>query len=179
MEILSGKYKRTPLLSPRSELTHPMGSRERLALFNSLVGVLPGALVLDAFAGTGALGLEALSLGASSVIFVEKSKLVAKTLSQNIKNTLKSEDLVKSTTKIIIKDVKSLNLDQKFDLILADPPYDLYSEPLIAPLTPMLKSGAILALSLPKTAPTPLLDGLEAYRRKNYAAASIALYRKI
>ena len=59
VRITSGKYRGRALKTPGGA-THPMGSREKLALFNMVAGHLPGALVLDAFAGSGALGLEAL-----------------------------------------------------------------------------------------------------------------------
>ena len=73
MQIISGKFKHSPLKSPNSSLTHPMGSREKLALFNSLTGEIEGKTVLDAFAGTGALGLEALSRGATTRTIAGKS----------------------------------------------------------------------------------------------------------
>ena len=186
MEIISGKYKKSPLKSPNSTKTHPMGSREKLALFNSLLSVLPensfeNLNVLDAFAGTGALGLEALSRGAKSVVFVEKSKEITKTLAENLKNVIKDNNILEKSTKIIQKDVKNLkksDFDADFDLILADPPYDSYSEALIGPLVAFLAPRAVLALSLPKSAPDPVFDGLTPVSRKNYASASIIIFQK-
>ena len=135
MQIISGKYKRQPLKSPNDQLTHPMGSREKIALFNMLTGEIEGKNVLDAFAGTGALGLEALSLGAKSAVFVEKSPKIAKILKENVLNTLKNE---KDSAKIVISDIKNFKTDEKFDLVFADPPYDLYSEAILEPLTSLL-----------------------------------------
>ena len=70
IKIASGIFRGRSIKSPKSSLTHPMGAREKLALFNMIVDDLPGSLVLDAFAGSGALGIEALSRGASEVVFV-------------------------------------------------------------------------------------------------------------
>ena len=75
MRIISGKYKNRELQSPNSKTTHPMGDRERLAIFNMLTSRLgtpdlTGNTVLDLFAGTGALGIEALSRGAISATFL-------------------------------------------------------------------------------------------------------------
>lgn len=175
MQIISGKFKHASFDSPNDEKTHPMGNREKLALFNMLTGEIEGKTVLDAFAGTGALGLEALSLGAKSAIFVEKSPKIAKILKNNIEKVLKTE---KNCAKIIVSDAKKIKLDEKFDLILADPPYDLYSEAMIEPLIPLLNEAAILVVSVPKTAPTPVLEGLEMISRREYAAAAIILFRK-
>ena len=71
MRIISGKYKNRELKSPKSSATHPMSERARLSIFNML-GDISGKTVLDLFAGTGSLGLEALSRGAASATFVEK-----------------------------------------------------------------------------------------------------------
>ena len=175
MQIISGKFKHASFDSPNDEKTHPMGNREKLALFNMLNGEIEGKNVLDAFAGTGALGLEALSLGAKTATFVEKSPKIAKILKNNLEKVLKSE---KNNAKIVISDVKNLKLDEKFDLIFADPPYDLYNDALVSPLVPLLNKSAILALSIPKTAPTPVLEGLDMISRREYAAAAIILFRK-
>ena len=185
MNIISGKYKNSPILSPNDIQTHPMGSREKLALFNSLVShldsrSLEGLRALDAFAGTGALGLEALSRGASSVVFVEKSPKIAKILEKNLENVLLDHDLIKNQ-KIIKKDVKNLektDFDGNFDLIFADPPYNFYSEALISPLVAFLAPRAVLALSLPKSAPTPVFEGLTPVSEKTYANAKIILFKK-
>ncbi|MBR3414997.1 RsmD family RNA methyltransferase [Candidatus Saccharibacteria bacterium] len=83
LRILSGKYKGTKLKSPDLATTHPMGSREKLALFNMLSPYLEGATVLDYFAGSGALGLEALSRGAASVTFIENNPKALQTIREN------------------------------------------------------------------------------------------------
>ena len=104
MQIISGRFKHSNLKSPNDEHTHPMGNREKIALFNQLYGEIEGKTVLDAFAGTGALGLEALSIGAKSAVFIEKNQKIAKILKENIESVLKAE---KNLAKVIISDVKN------------------------------------------------------------------------
>ncbi len=84
LRVISGRYRGRVLLSPRDDRTHPMGARERLALFN-MVNVEQAA-VLDAYAGSGAIGIEALSRGAREVVFVESSGKVASVIKQNLQN---------------------------------------------------------------------------------------------
>lgn len=123
MRIISGKYKNRELKSPHSAKTHPMGERERLAIFNMLASELgtpdlAGKTVLDLFAGTGALGLEALSRGAAHATFAEKDPRVIACLKQNLEGI--------SNATIIKGDAYKLGLDQQFDLIFLDPPYDQF-----------------------------------------------------
>ena len=80
IKITSGKFRGRVIKSPNSRLTHPMGAREKLALFNMINDFLPGAQVLDAFAGSGALGIEAISRGAKSAAFIEKNAKFAQNL---------------------------------------------------------------------------------------------------
>ena len=82
IRITSGLYKNTKLEVPRS--AHPMGERERTAIFNSLGDRVVDASVLDAFAGSGALGLESLSRGASSATFLENDRQAQKIIKENI-----------------------------------------------------------------------------------------------
>ena len=82
VKITSGKYKGQRILTPGGG-THPMGERERLALFNMILGEIPSARVLDAYAGSGALGIEALSRGAKGVVFIDKSGAAMRTIAQN------------------------------------------------------------------------------------------------
>lgn len=119
MRITGGIYRGRALESPKSSQTHPMGDRERLALFNSLTPYLAGATVLDAYAGTGALGLEALSRGAESATFIEQHAPAIRTLRQNLKTIASTAQ----TTVLPVAVAKATLPPQSFDLILADPPY--------------------------------------------------------
>ena len=173
MQVISGIYKNHPLKSPNDDKTHPMGSREKLALFNMISPYLEDALVLDAFAGSGALGIEALSRGAQRVIFVEKSGKIAKTIKENLENL--GEDALQKST-IIVKDIDNFIITNKLDLIFADPPYNLFDTTKISPLGEYLKPNGILVLSHPGEA--PILPNLTLQKSHSYAAATISIYQK-
>lgn len=173
MRIISGEFKNREIKTPKSLATHPMGSREKIALFNMISGYLPEAEVLDAFAGSGALGLEALSRGAKEVIFVENSHQSAKIIRENIMVLG-----VEERTNLIEQNVVNFTTDRQFDVIFADPPYDKFDIDKINLLPKMLKSTGILVLSHPKLDEIPEITGLELIKSHSYAAATISLYQK-
>ncbi len=159
--VFSGRKISTP-----GEKTHPMGERERLALFNML-GRLTGLSVLDAFAGSGALGIEALSRGASSVVFVEKNAAAARVIRENLA-------ALGTDGEVIVSDVADVELGEKFDIIIADPPYDSYDIEKVLPLASLLKDGGTLVLSHPGEAPA--MGGLVLEKTRQYAAAHLSFY---
>lgn len=174
MQIISGIYKNKQLKSPNSDKTHPMGSREKMALFNMLLPYLPSSIVLDAFAGSGALGLEAISRGAKEVTFVENSGKIAKIIKENLENL---GETAKNQAKIIVKDIEKYEDEpEKFDLIIADPPYDHFKPEQIENLVKFLKKDGILTLSHPGEAPE--FKNLTLQKSHNYAAATISIYEK-
>ncbi len=129
LRIISGNYKGRFIKSPNSKLTRPTTDRVRETLFNILNNEIDftDIFVLDLYSGSGALGLECLSRGASLVHFVEKNYLIYKNIISNI------EDLnVKDKCEVFkMEAVKftSSNLVKTYDLIFADPPffhYDIY-----------------------------------------------------
>lgn len=176
--VLSGKLKGAKIKSPQDSGTHPMGSRERLALFNMLQPYLEGAEVLDAYAGTGALGIEALSRGAKAVAFVEKSPQVAKLIRENLKNLGDGLDSAVETKSVGDFAGDSAQVG-KYGLVLADPPYDRFDAQEVMKLAKLLKNGGILALSFPFRLGAPEIPGLELQTARKYATAGIALYCKI
>lgn len=208
LRVLAGRFKGVQLRSPRSELTHPMGSREKLALFNMLQPHLEGARVLDIYAGSGALGVEALSRGAKSVFFVEKSPKISEIIRQNLAQvaekghleaileafppeshgTAAKEKSANSPKNAIFYNVFTSNarkfvenpaLGGVFDVILADPPYDGFDAAEVAELPKLLRKSGILALSFPFAQGTPEFDDMKLLTARKYAAAGIAIYRKI
>jgi len=117
MRVISGKYKGKKLAGFEVDGTRPTMDRVKESLFSMIQEYVTGAKVLDLFAGTGSLGIEALSNGAESCIFIENGKEIIKYLEKNLK------DISNST--IINKDYKLAlsELKDKFDIILIDPPY--------------------------------------------------------
>lgn len=176
LRVLSGKFKGTSLLSPGSELTHPMGAREKLALFNMVQPYLEEAKVLDIYAGSGALGIEALSRGAKSVVFVEKSAKIASVIRQNLaKITGKTQILTENARDFASNDTWK----GQFEVILADPPYDGFSKNEVVELPKLLQPGGILALSFPFAGGVPEISEVKLLTVRKYAAAGIAIYQKI
>ena len=171
IRITSGKYRGQSIKSPNSRLTHPMGAREKLALFNMISEYLPNSKVLDAYAGSGALGIEALSRGAGEVVFTEKSPKVANIIKQNL-NGLELFD----SAKIIVSDVKNFSSEDKFDVIIVDPPYDNFEVSDVAQLAKYVKNGGIFVLSHPGEAPE--IEGLRLQKTHKYAGAYISIYNK-
>lgn len=164
--ITSGKYRGRKILTP-GDKTHPMGAREKLALFNMIGETIVGAKVLDIFAGSGALGIEALSRGAGDVIFVEKNRKACQVIEQNLQNLGEKRE--------VVADIASkYETEEKFDIILADPPYDNFRITEVADLGKFLKKGGLLALSHPDKAPD--LAGLALFKTRQYARAKISLY---
>ncbi len=122
MRITSGLLRNRRLIVPKSEVRPTMES-VREAVFSSLGGSCEGLRVLDLFAGSGALGLEALSRGAESVTFVEQHPSVFRNLQQNIE-ALACDGLGRASC-VKADALKWLSRAGTYDLILADPPYDL------------------------------------------------------
>ncbi len=124
MRIISGKYRSRPLRALAGLDVRPTSDRLRETLFNVLTAGAPGALEgtawLDLYAGTGAVGIEALSRGAGSVTFVEKTKQAARAIRENLKSLEISDG-----ADVIEQDVlKSLpQLDGPYDYCFFDPPY--------------------------------------------------------
>jgi 16S rRNA (guanine966-N2)-methyltransferase len=118
MRIVAGRYKGRRLRMPRSAPTRPTADRVREALF-SMLGDVSGARVLDLYAGSGALGIEALSRGAESAVFVERDPRAAAAIRTNI-------DLVGANAELRQQDALSFLASHRctFDLVFCDPPYD-------------------------------------------------------
>ena len=123
MRIITGKAKGTVLKAPQGEATRPTADRVKEAVFSMLQFDIEDRTVLDLFAGSGQMGLEALSRGSSKAVFVDKSKDAVKAIKENIAKT-------KLTDKAEVYQGDSLdyikrNEGVKFDIIIIDPPYAL------------------------------------------------------
>ncbi len=127
MRIVGGQFRGRPLAAPKSTATRPTSDRVREAVFNILAHSIPdfgieGAKVLDLFAGTGALGIEALSRGAAFCMFVEEDAAARGTIRENVEAFG-----LTGITKIFRRDASALGDAGKyggFTLLFADPPYD-------------------------------------------------------
>ena len=124
MRITGGKAARRILKAPKGYDVRPTPDLVKQALFNSLGARVPGARVLELFAGTGALSLECLSRGAASAVCVEKSSRHADILRQNVQTAGFSSHALQVRVQDVFAALAQLaSAQDRFDLILADPPY--------------------------------------------------------
>lgn len=121
MRVVAGALRGRRIESPQSDVTRPTTDKVREAVFNALmsIGVVEGARVLDAFAGTGAMGIEALSRGASHCTFVERDRTALSSLRRNIELLALGD-----VATVLQSDAMSASvLAGDFDVVIADPPY--------------------------------------------------------
>ena len=139
MRIIAGSRKGARIFAPKGRDTRPTSDRIREAAFN-LIGPVDGAAVLDIYAGSGAMALEALSRGAASAVLVDSDRSACRTIDRNLAK------LELSGAEIVCDDVLRFVAAERrrFDLILVDPPYEMV-ESLAMRLTPHLP--AVLAES--------------------------------
>jgi 16S rRNA (guanine966-N2)-methyltransferase len=124
MRVIAGDYKGRRLAAPTWPGLRPTSDRLKESVFAILAPVLPGARVLDGFAGSGALGIEALSRGAASVVFVERDGRAADLIARNLAHCRIADGYVMIRAEFA-RALRQLPADRRFDLVLLDPPYDL------------------------------------------------------
>jgi 16S rRNA (guanine966-N2)-methyltransferase len=147
MRVIAGSRKGHKLVSPRGLDTRPTSDRVRENVFN-LVGPVDGAKVLDLFAGSGALAIEALSRGAASAVFVERDPDAVRTIERNL------DRLRLTGARVVHGDVlqtiaREAAAGAKYDLVLVDPPYGMFSEiqpKLARHLPPLIAADGLLVV---------------------------------
>jgi 16S rRNA (guanine966-N2)-methyltransferase len=177
--IVAGAAGGRRLKVPPGETTRPTSDRVREALFSALdaAGAVEGARVLDLFAGSGALGLEAASRGAAQVVLVEAARPAAATAQANVAAlglpgvrvvTERAERFAASTAAVV---------DGGWDLVLLDPPYALATEDvtaLLAVLAPLLAPAATVVVERSSRTPEPAWpDVVDDVRRRRYGETTV------
>jgi 16S rRNA (guanine966-N2)-methyltransferase len=159
MRVVAGEFRGRRLTAPASPSTRPTTDRVREAIFNALtsIGVVDGALVADLFAGSGALGIEALSRGAEHCTFVESDRHALSAIHDNIA-TLG----LTGRTRVMSGDVLTMLPRIDCDLAFADPPYEFSDWPRLLDL---LRAGLLVAEA---AAAVDAADGWERQRVKRY-----------
>lgn len=185
MRIVSGKYRGKAIVAPPGEATRPTSDRARQAVFNILEHAswapeLHGARVIDVFAGSGALGLEALSRGASFCLFVETDDTARGAIRENI-------DAMQlfGVTRVHRRDATDLgprpaSAGAPFDIAFLDPPYAKgLGERAVAELKAhdWLSPGAILMFERGRSEPDPVLEGFEQIDARDYGAARVLFFK--
>ena len=172
MRIIAGTHRGSRIVAPKGLDTRPTGDRVREAAFN-LIGPVEGGSVLDLFAGSGAMGLEALSRGASRVTFVESDRAACRTIAENL------ERLGLTGARITCADALwALRQDaRRYDLVLVDPPYEAWAElePQLAEHLPrVLEPGGLLVVETGSRTEPALPLPLRTSRR--YGSARLSLF---
>jgi 16S rRNA (guanine966-N2)-methyltransferase len=176
MRIVAGAARGRRLVAPPGDAVRPTADRVREALFSSLAPLLPGAAVLDAFAGSGALGLEARSRGAAHVTLVEQDRRALDALRRNV------DAVGLGATTVVAGDVHRLAATgaltgAPFDLALLDPPYALADgtlATLLAALVPLLADGATVVVERAAASPAPRWPAtLEPVGERRYGATRL------
>lgn len=174
VRLIAGAYGGRFLEAPDTEKTHPMGERVRSSLFN-ILGDVEGMTVLDAFAGTGSLGFEALSRGAQRVVFIERDRIAQKVIGKNA-SSLGVEDRI-SLVRTSVANWIETNDDPVFDMIFADPPYHDLQLSTVSRLVEYLKPKGLMILSLPGRESAPTVNGVVVVDNRSYGDAALAFYR--
>ena len=175
MRIVAGALGGRVFDSPPGNRTHPMSERVRGALFNTL-GDIEGLTVLDAFAGSGALGFEAVSRGAKHVTAVDIDK-AANTTAVNSAHALGIGGKVKAIRASVVSWLETSPDSQVFDIVLADPPYDDMQLSALQQLVSRLEPGGIFVLSWPGKAKAPDLSGLELVKHSDFGDSQLLFYK--
>lgn len=179
MRIIAGTAGSRRIEAPRGQGTRPTLDRVRENLFNMLQGKLADASVLDVFAGSGALGLEALSRGASAAVFADKAPEALRTIARNIRG-LGFEDRARVLPGDWRKVLKELRTDGAgFDIAFLDPPYAMkdYGE-LFSELLPLLKPGALAVIEHEAKAVPDTHTGYDLQRSRNWGYCGVSIFRK-
>jgi 16S rRNA (guanine966-N2)-methyltransferase len=189
MRIVAGSAKGVRL-APVPQGVRPVSDRAREGLFSSLGARVPGARVLDLFAGTGALGIEALSRGADHAVFVERAPAAAATLYENLE-LAKVADHATVEPRAVRTFLRSAKIDADaggggpFDLVFLDPPYEMGSPELEETLEeladgPLLEGGWTVVLTRAKTNPVHVIPlHWSTARELRYGDSLLTLYVEV
>jgi len=175
IRLIAGAYGGRKLRAPTTGATHPMGERIRGSLFNILGDRLQSAEVLDAFAGTGALGFEALSRGAKTAVFLERNKAAAEVLRRN-KTTLGLNNEKAIVMQTAVGNWEQANSEHLFDIIFCDPPYDDLQFSTVKKLFSHLKVNGLMVLSHPGRSETPTDYGVVVVDNRRFGDATLTFY---
>jgi 16S rRNA (guanine966-N2)-methyltransferase len=181
MRVIAGAAGGIKLDVPKRGV-RPTMDRVKAAIFSSLGDLIIGARVLDLFAGSGALGIEALSRGATSVLFVEKDRQSTAVIEKNLAKT-KLRGRVRQQD--VFEFLKRVSATEKFEIIFADPPYEQtsagerYTEKLMSDeaLVQLLEPNGIFVLEKRPAENVPETKLWEIIRAKRYGATEVLFLR--
>jgi 16S rRNA (guanine966-N2)-methyltransferase len=171
VRIIAGSRKGARIFAPKGSDTRPTGDRVREAAFN-LIGPVEGVSVLDLFAGSGAMGLEALSRGAASAVFVESDREACRAIERNL------EKLGLTGATVVCRDAFQAlaTSTRSYDLVLCDPPYGFADHERLAPyLVSALAPDGLLVYET-SAREEPDVKGLTPRTSRTYGSARLTLF---
>src|SRR3989344_9427146 len=178
MRVAGGKAKGHQLVVPKARDIRPTQEGVRLAIFNILGDLVKGRKTLDLYAGSGSLGIEALSHGAKEAIFVESNKSACEVIKKNLDHIKLQEK-----GKVICRSVHQTLLElpkQNFDLVFLDPPYAIGKlDHIFAALLPHLARGALVVFEHAKATEPPSIAGLQIIDRRIYGETKVTFLTKV
>ena len=175
MRIIAGERKGHTIFAPRGRETRPTSDRVRENVFNIVAPWVEGARVLDLYAGSGAMGLEALSRGAEAVVFVEADPDAVRAIERNL-------DKLRLTGATVLRADAITGLAQetaagrKYDLVLADPPYAMTDYDTLARYLPrvLAEDGLLVFESAART--EPQVEGLAVRTTRKYGSTRVTVF---
>lgn len=175
MRIIAGTLGGRQFESPKSFKTHPMSDKIRGALFN-ILGDIEGLVVLDAFAGSGAIGFEAASRGAAAITVIDNDRTAQRVVAANIQSLglAGRVSLIKASAGAWLQ----TNPRTRFDIVICDPPYNDLQPSLLKRLTSTVKDEGVFVLSWPTGVELPEFPGLTLVDTRQYGDASLTFYRR-
>jgi 16S rRNA (guanine966-N2)-methyltransferase len=184
MRITGGTLRSRAIRAPRGQATRPTSDRVREALFGILesAGLVRGARVLDLYAGTGALALEALSRGAERAVLVESSREALAAARDNVAS-LDLGDRARVLAADVRDAVRRLEGEAPFDVVFADPPWALVDAGdavrVLAQLSrsPLLAGDGLVVLEHSSRGAPPAIEGLATQQTRRYGDASLTFYK--
>jgi 16S rRNA (guanine966-N2)-methyltransferase len=169
LRIIAGTHRGHRIAAPKGRDTRPTSDRVRENAFN-LIGPVDDAAVLDLFAGSGAMGLEALSRGAARATFVEHDRDACRVIGENL------DKLGLKAIVLPMDVVRALEQDrQAYDLVLCDPPYDYDGSKLAPQLAKLLTDNGLLVWETSSREPAPEVPGLQQRTTRMYGSARLTL----
>lgn len=176
MRVIAGALKGRRLQAPTWEGLRPTSDKLRETLFNILAPRIPGARLVDAYAGTGAVGIEAISRGAAHVVFVERDRRAASLVETNLAHCgiVDRYAIIRSA---VANAFETLRTEPPFDIVFLDPPYDQVITDVLE-LTPALLStaGIVVVEHARKQPPPRRIEGLERTREVRSGDSGLAFY---
>lgn len=184
MRIIAGKYRGRKLKSPPSLQTRPTSDRLRETLFNILAPRISGARFLDLCAGSGAVGIEALSRGAAHVTFVDRSRKMYALIETNLKELKVSDDESEVVSKEALEFLKRQmkNAGEAFGIVFFDPPYAMDYEAVLYYIgeqaTRVLAEGGVIIVEHHRKKDLKEeVGGLKRYRMLKQGDSCLSFYR--